>query len=144
MPLLRRNGGSFPELTVPQFSIPTPFHISCSHMSYRHNLYHLTHVTTEHAVQMRHFKMSNGVSPKTHFQGKTFPWRLALAGHHTWSSYSVYPWHIHQIAKQSIITWYYNPNWSFHNQAMTLAIKFIRNLQFYLLQKLTCSIVGLL
>ena len=73
------------------------------------------------------FKMSNGVSPETHFQGKTFPWSLALAGHHIWYSYSVYPWHIHQIAKQSIITWYYNPNWSFHNQAMTLAIEFNKN-----------------
>ena len=48
------------------------------------------------------------------------------------------------IAKQSIITWYYNPNWSFHNQAMTLAIKFNKNLQFYLIQKWTCSFVGLL
>ena len=55
MPLLRRNGGSFPELTVPQLAILTPFQISYSHMSYRHNLYHLTHVTTKHAVQMRHF-----------------------------------------------------------------------------------------
>ena len=80
MPLLRRNGGSFSELTVPRFAIPTPFHISYSHMSYRHNLYHLTHVTTEHAVQMRHFKMSNGVSPETHFQGKPSPevWLLQV------------------------------------------------------------------
>ena len=49
-------GAPFSELTVPWFSIPNPFHISCSHMSYRHNLYHLTHVTTKHAVQMRHFQ----------------------------------------------------------------------------------------
>ena len=33
-------------------------------------------------------------------------------------------------------------NWLFHNQAMALVIKFNKNLQFYLLQKLTCSIVG--
>ena len=68
MPLLRRNGGSFLELTVPQFSIPTPFYISYSHMSYRHNLYHLTHVTTEHAVQMRHFQ-----NVQWHFTRNPFP-----------------------------------------------------------------------
>ena len=56
MPLLRRNGGSFPELTVSQLAVPTPFYISHSHMSYRHNPYHLTHVITKHAVQMRHFQ----------------------------------------------------------------------------------------
>ena len=56
MPLLRRNGGSFPELPVPQLAIPTPFYSSHSHMSYRHNPYHLTHVITKHAVQMRHFQ----------------------------------------------------------------------------------------
>ena len=54
--LLRRNGGSFPKLTIPQLAIPTPFYISHPHMSYRHDLYHLTHVTTKHAVQMRHFQ----------------------------------------------------------------------------------------
>ena len=56
MPLLRRNGGSFPELTIPELAIPTPLYISHSHMSYQHGLYHLTHVTTKHAVQMRHFQ----------------------------------------------------------------------------------------
>ena len=44
MPLLWRNGGSFSELTVPRFSIPTPFCISYPHMSYRLNPYHHTHV----------------------------------------------------------------------------------------------------
>ena len=68
MPLLRRNGGSFFDLTVPRFSIPTPFHISYPHMSYRHNLYHLTHVTTKHAVQMRHFQ-----NVQWHFTRNPFP-----------------------------------------------------------------------
>ena len=46
IPLLRRNGGApFFELTVPQFSIPIPLYILYPHMSYRHNLYHLTHVS---------------------------------------------------------------------------------------------------
>ena len=34
----------FSELTVPRLAISTPFYISYPHMSYRHNLYHLTHV----------------------------------------------------------------------------------------------------
>ena len=75
-----------------------PFYVSYSHMSHRHNTYHLNHVITKHAVQMRHFKMSNGVSPETHFQDKGKPSHEVwlLAGHHTWSSCNVYPWHIHQ------------------------------------------------
>ena len=44
-PSLRRNGAPFSELTVPRLAISTPFYISYPHMSYRHNLYHLTHVS---------------------------------------------------------------------------------------------------
>ena len=55
---------------------------TCLH---RHNPYHLTHVITKHAVQMRHFKMSNGVSPETHFQDKGKPshevWLLQVITH---------------------------------------------------------------
>ena len=52
-------------------------------MSYHHNPYHLTHVITKHAVQMRHFEMSNGVSPETHFQEKPSPevWLLQAIAH---------------------------------------------------------------
>ena len=56
IPLLRRNWAFFSELRVPRLAIPTPSYISYPHMSYRHNLYHLTHVTTKHAVHMRHFQ----------------------------------------------------------------------------------------
>ena len=56
IPSLKRNGAPLFELTVPRFAIPTPFYISWSHMSYRHILYHLTHVATKHVVQMRHFQ----------------------------------------------------------------------------------------
>ena len=44
IPSLRRIGGPFSELTVPWFSFETPLCISYPHVSYRHNLYHLTHV----------------------------------------------------------------------------------------------------
>ena len=44
IPSLRRNGAPFSELTVPRLAIPTPSYISYSHMYYRHNPYHLTHV----------------------------------------------------------------------------------------------------
>ena len=65
IPSLRGNGAPFSELTVPRLAIPTPSYISYSHMSHRHNLYHLTHVVTKHAVQMRHFsKCLMGFHPK--------------------------------------------------------------------------------
>ena len=44
MPWLRRNGAPFSKLTVPRLATPTPFYLSYPHMSYRHDLYHLTHV----------------------------------------------------------------------------------------------------
>ena len=55
MHLLRRNGGSFPELTVPQLAIPTPFafhnHTCLTDIIYTISLMLLS----KHAVQMRHF-----------------------------------------------------------------------------------------
>ena len=44
IPWLRRNGDPFSELKVPRLAIPTPFHSSYPHMSYRHNLHYITHV----------------------------------------------------------------------------------------------------
>ena len=74
MPSLRRNGAPFSELTVPRLAIPIPFYISYPHMSYQHNLYHLTHVAYQTCSADETFqKISNGVSPETHFQDKGKP-----------------------------------------------------------------------
>ena len=105
IPSLRRNGDPFSELTVPWLAIPTPFYISYPHMSYRHNLYHLTHAAYQTCS-------ADGAFPKCPMEfhpkpiskiWETSPLSLALASHHTWSSCNVYHWHIHQVAKQSII-----------------------------------------
>ena len=48
----------FPITRLKQTKPPSllPLYVSYPHMYNQHNLCHLTHVTTEHAVQMRHFQ----------------------------------------------------------------------------------------
>ena len=144
IPSLRRNGGSFSELTVPRFAIPTPFHISCVHMSYRHNLYHLTHVATKHVVQMRHFQNVQWRFTRNPFPRENLPMKFGSCR----SSHMIFLQCVsltHSSNSQTVNHYLIiQSNWSFHNQAMTLAIKFNKNLWFYLLHKLTCSIVGFL
>ena len=68
-------GAPFSELTVPQFAIPIPFTFYTISLM----------LLTKHVVQMRHFQMSNGVSPETHFQDKGKPshevWLLQAITH---------------------------------------------------------------
>ena len=76
----------FSELTVLRFAIPTHLYFSYPHMSYRHNPYHLTHVAYQTCSADETFpKISNGVSPETHFQDKGKPshevWLLQAITH---------------------------------------------------------------
>ena len=77
--------------------------------------------------------MSNGVSPETHFQDKGKPsheaWLLQVITHDLPAVCT--PDTFIKIAKQSVITWYYNPIDRSITKQWHLAIKYNKNLQLY-------------
>ena len=105
IPSLRRNGTPFFELIVPQLALPTPLYISYPHMYYQHNLYHLTRVAYQTCSADETFPkcpMEFHSKPISKI-GENLPMKFGSCGHHTWSSCNMYPWHIHQVSKHSII-----------------------------------------
>ena len=135
---VKEEWGSFSELTIPQLALSTPFYISHSHMSYRHNPYHLTHVITKYAVQMRHFQNVQWRFTWNPFPRENLPMKFGSCR----SSHMIFLQCVSLTHSSNIQTVNHyliiQSNWSFHNQAMTLVIKFNRKLQFCLLQKLVC------
>ena len=122
-------GDPFSKLTVPQFSTPIPFYISHSHMSYRHNPYHLTHVTYQTCSADETFpKCPIEFHPKPISKiRENLPMKFGSCR----SSHMIFLQCVpltHSSNSQTVSHYLIlQSNWSFHNQAMTSAIKFNKN-----------------